>query len=279
MTYKKTAQSIVISGKEDFNPKHILECGQIFRFVINERGNYVVYSKDLCAEIEETENGYNIITSEPDYFEQFFNLNKDYSIIKKEISKLSTVIAEATQNANGLRILKGDLFEIIVSFIISANNNIKRIKLIINRLCERVGENKGDYFAFPTPEQFDGLDEEFFKGIGAGYRAQYLAEAKTAYSLLIKEDLSAMSDIELRKRLMKIKGIGPKVADCIMLFAFNRNKVFPVDVWMERVYYEYFGTKKMSRPQIAECLINMFGENSGYIQQYMFYSKTVKNEK
>ena len=84
MTYKKTAQSIVISGKEDFNPKHILESGQIFRFVINERGNYVVYSKDLCAEIEETENGYNIITSEPDYFEQFFNLNKDFLILNKK---------------------------------------------------------------------------------------------------------------------------------------------------------------------------------------------------
>ena len=123
------------------------------------------------------------------------------------------------------------------------------------------------------------LVEAFFKSIGAGYRAKYLCEAGHAYSLLSKEDLDVMSDIELRKRLMQIKGVGEKVADCILLFAFNRKKIFPVDVWMERVYYEFFGSKKMSRPQIAKFLTDKFGDLSGYIQQYMFYSKTanIKN--
>ena len=274
--YKKTSNSIIITNKDNFHPKHILECGQIFRFYINSNGHYVVFSKDLKAEIEEIDSGYIIHTSNPDYFEKFFNLQEDYSNIKKQIKKIAPVVSDAINNAYGLRILKGDLFEILVSFIISANNNIKRIKLIIERLCNALGKDMGEFHAFPTVEEFNGVDEAFFKSIGAGYRSLYLAEVKQAYLLLIKEDLDAMSDIELKKRLMKIKGVGPKVADCILLFAFNRKKIFPVDVWMERVYYECFGTKKLTRPQISSTLTEKFGELSGFIQQYMFYSKTVK---
>lgn len=277
MKYEIHENSIKIIGKEDFNPKHILECGQIFRFCINEVGNYVVYSQDKRAIIEETEIGYEIKTDNPEYFVKFFNLEIDYSIIKREITPISNVIKDAVINAGGLRIIKQDLFETIVSFIISANNNIKRIKLIIEKLCSSVGKKCEGYYAFPTLEEFDGLDEQFFKSIGAGYRASYLAEVKSAYLLLIKEDLRAMSDIELRKRLMMIKGVGPKVADCIMLFGFNRKKIFPVDVWMERVYYENFGDVQLSRPQISEFFTNKYGDNAGYIQQYLFYSKTVKN--
>jgi len=201
--YVKTQKTIIINNKENFNPKHILECGQIFRFLINKSGNYVVFSKDLRAEIEETTNGYIIHTDNPDYFEKFFNLDVDYSQIKMQIAGLSPVLDTAIKEAYGLRILKGDLFEIIVSFIISANNNIKRIKLIIDRLCKLLGKDMGGYYAFPTVEEFSE-DVEFFKNIGAGYRSSYLAEAKEAFKLLIKEDLDTMSDIELRRRLMTI---------------------------------------------------------------------------
>ena len=276
-SYELKEDKIIINGKKDFNPKHILECGQIFRFFVNNSGNYVVYSNSNRAEIEENSSGYVIHTTTPRYFKDFFNLNVDYSAIKKEISKVSPFLKNAVNNAHGLRILKQELFETIVSFIISANNNIKRIKLIINRLCNKVGKNMGEYHAFPTPDEFDGLDAQFFKDIGAGYRAPYLADIKTAYSLLIKEDLDAMSDIELKKRLMKIKGIGPKVADCIILFAFNRKQIFPVDVWMERVYYENFGSSKITRPEISKILVERFGDLSGYVQQFLFYLKTVKN--
>lgn len=277
MEYEIGKDGIYIIGKEDFNPKHILECGQIFRYEkVND--SYIVYSKDLRAKIIEKSDGYFIETDNCAYFEDFFNLKVDYADIKKQIIQAEPTLKAPIENSYGLRILKGDLFEILISFIISANNNIKRIKLIISRLCEKLGEKKNGYFAFPTPQEFEKADEAFFKSIGAGYRASYLAEAKTAFDLLIKENLSAMSDIELRARLMKIKGVGPKVADCILLFAFNRKKIFPVDVWMERVYYENWGKGKISRVQISKCLTDRFQDLSGYIQQYMFYSKTVKNE-
>ena len=279
MEYRVLEDKIEIIGKDDFNPAHILECGQIFRYYINEKDNYVVFSADKKAEIEETEGGYVIYTNNPQYFVNFFNLDVDYSKIKAEITELSPAIKNAVDLCGGLRILKGELFEIIVSFIISANNNIKRIKLIIDRLSKGLGDNMGDYYAFPTVEQMTGVSEEFFKSIGAGYRARYLCEVGEAYSLLIKEDLSVMTDIILRKRLMQIKGVGAKVADCIMLFAFNRKRIFPVDVWMERVYYEFFGKKRMSREKISAFLTNKFKDNSGYIQQYLFFSKTAKIEK
>lgn len=276
MKYRLDKSGIEILGKEEFNPKHILECGQIFRFFVNNSGNYQVISLDHMAEIVETLDGYKIITKSPAYFVKFFNLDTNYTSIKEQISKLSPVINSAVNSASGLRILKQDLFEVIVSFIVSQNNNIKRIKLILNQLAARAGRDCGGYFAFPTVEEFDGLTEDFFRSIGAGYRASFLAGIKDAFLLLIKEDLNAMSDIALRQRLMEIKGVGPKVADCIMLFGFNRKKVFPVDVWMERVYYEYFGEKKLTRPAISKFLTDKFGENSGYIQQYLFYQKTVK---
>ena len=274
--FQKTDNGIIINNKDEFNPRHILECGQIFRFFVNDAGNYIVYSTDKKAEIEEVESGYVIHTNDPEYFIKFFNLEVDYGLIKKQIEEIAPDLKRTTQDAFGLRILKGDLFEVIISFIISANNNIKRIKLIINRLCERLGMDMGGYYAFPTPEQLKRADEQFYKSIGAGYRSKYLAEAGVALSLLNQQELDAMSDIELRKSLMKIKGVGPKVADCIMLFAFNRKNVFPVDVWMERVYYELFGSKKMTRPQISKYLSEKFGDLSGYVQQYLFYSKTAK---
>ena len=277
MRYNFTSDGIEIIGKSEFNPKHILECGQIFRFFVNDKGNYEVFSLDKKAEIEETEDGYKVLTSDQEYFENFFDLKTDYNKIKKQIAKKLPFMEDIISHSEGLRILKQDPFEMIVSFIISANNNIKRIKLIIDKLCVSSGEDMGGYHAFPKEEIFFALDKEFFVGIGAGYRASYLSELKNALKLLDKEVLGAMSTITLRKKLMEIKGVGPKVADCILLFAFGRKDVFPVDVWMERVYYEFFCNEKRTRPQISTFLTNSLGNLAGYVQQYLFYYKTVKN--
>lgn len=276
MQYEKKSDGIRIIGKEDFNPEHILECGQIFRYKKNSLGEYVVYSKEYCAVIKEDNDGYFIKTKAVDYFVNFFDLQTDYSNIKKQLNNIAPYVNEAIESGHGIRILRGDLFEIIVSFIISANNNIKRIKLIIERLCERVGTNMGNYYAFPTMEQFFELDEKFFKEIGAGYRASYLASLKNEFDLILFNNFSAMSSDIARDNLIKIKGVGPKVADCILLFGLYKTDVFPVDVWMERVYYEQFGNVQLTRPQISKDLTNRFGCLSGYLQQYLFYHRAIK---
>ena len=276
MKYIVKNESIEVYGREDFNPKHILECGQIFRFYINNDGNYVVLSSTHKAVIESSEFGYIIKTKTPHYFVDFFNLNLDYSVIKRELSK-DSFLAKVIKSGEGIRILKNDIFETICCFIISANNNIKRIKLILNRLTSAVGEKlDGVDYAFPSVDKFKALDEKFFLSIGAGYRARYLSELAENYEKFIRSYTTDLSTEELRKELLKIKGVGPKVADCIMLFAFNKYDVFPVDVWMERVYLEHLNGCKMDRKKIARELVLRYGDLSGFAQQYLYYYKAIE---
>lgn len=276
MDYRVKKNEILIIGKTDFNPKHILECGQIFRYYYKD-GVYTVYSKDKRAQIYETSVGYTIKTNAPHYFEEFFNLKTDYGKIKNEIITKFPFMESPIKNAEGLRILNGDFFEIVVSFMISQNNNIKRIKLIIERLCEKAGKDMGEYYAFPTMEEFFKLTEEDFISLGAGYRAKYLINLKNSKNLLSKAFYGAMRDDAARENLLKINGVGPKVADCILLFGLNYYNAFPVDVWIERVYYEYFSCEKKTRPEISKYLSKTCGDLSGFVQQYLFYSKIVKN--
>ncbi|MBP3631272.1 MAG: DNA glycosylase [Clostridia bacterium] len=276
MKYSVVNDRIEIEGKEEFNPKDILECGQIFRFYKNEDNDYVVLSKNLKATIEENETGYTIICSDTDYFVKFFNLDINYTEIKNRLKK-DKFLAEVIEKGEGIRIIKNDLFETICCFIISANNNIKRIKLILSRLTEAVGNKLDDKdFCFPTVEQFKSLDERFFAKIGAGYRARYLSRLAENFENLLKVDTENLSTDELRKELLKITGVGPKVADCIMLFAYNRYDVFPVDVWTERVYLEHLGGTKMDRKKIAKDLVKRYGNLAGFAQQYLYYYKAIE---
>ena len=207
-----------------------------------------------------------------------FNFNVDYAVIKNKIENIDGV-KDKVHFANGLRILHNGEFETFCSFIISQNNNIKRIKLIIERLCERAGAKIDEtHYAFPLVEEMQKLDEQFFISIGAGYRAKYLANLVDNYKSFLKCNPSSLSTDDLRRELLKILGVGRKVADCILLFAYNRTDVFPVDVWMERVYKEVFGGKETERIKMSEDLVERFGELSGYIQQYMFYYKTVEEK-
>lgn len=266
---------IIIYGKSEFNPKHILECGQFFRYFKTDAGSFVAISGDVSVLIEEVEEGFILHTKNPSAIKRLFNLDEDYAKIKAELVK-DAVISKVLPYAEGLRIMRTEPFETICSFIISANNNIKRIKLIIERLCKAVGRKMEDgFYAFPKPEDFKGLNEEFFRSIGAGFRAKYLAELYGNYNEFIKESVENLTTEELRARLMQFKGVGRKVADCILLFAYNRMDVFPVDVWMERVYYENFGGERVKRDKIPEILVNRFENLSGYAQQFLFYYKTV----
>ena len=283
MKYEVYENRIEVFDKAEFSPKHILECGQVFRFWKNE-DSWVVVSGERQAKIVECADRYVIYCADAEYFVKYFDLGTDYSKIKAKIRKYKKLVP-AVESAEGLRILKQPVFETIVSFIISANNNIKRIKLILNRLAESVGTLKEGYYAFPTFEQMKECDEGFFKSIGAGYRAAYLVKFLAQYEDFAKTDFDALSTEELQKLLLELSGVGPKVANCILLFAFSRTDSFPVDTWMEKAYYQFFADekcegvdekKKLGRKQISENLISKFGDLSGYVQQYLFYFKTIE---
>lgn len=268
LKYKKGKDFIEIFGKDDFNPQHILECGQIFSFKKNG-GNYQVFSADKKAEIFETENGYIIKTKNPDYFENFFDLKTDYGEIKKKLKKYD-ILTKPIEYGHGIRIVKQDLFETVISFIVSANNNIKRIQMILDRLRQKLGQNMGDYYAFPTREALLSVNEEFFTNIGAGYRAKYLYETVRLIDEKTLKEWDLLSTPDLRKKLIGLSGVGPKVADCILLFGYGRGDVFPVDTWMAQMYNKFYEQQE-NREAIRYNLTKQFGQLSGFAQQYLFF--------
>ncbi len=265
--------SIIVTELEDFDIRHILDCGQIFRYEKLSQGEYRVYSKDKTCIVRQDEKGAVIESPDIEYFVDYFDLKRDYGQIKQKLIG-KPFMDEAIQYGHGIRILNQDKWEMLISFIISANNHIPRIKGIIGRLCANLGENKGDYYAFPTPQAMASKDEEFYKSIGAGYRAKYLAVT----SKLVADgfDLDAIDGMDgnaANKKLCSLMGVGSKVADCILLFGYHKQDVFPVDTWIKKVYKDVVGDGIDNNNVIRRKLIDIYGDYSGYAQQYLFFNK------
>lgn len=274
MKYEIKNSKITIYGKEDFNATHILECGQIFRYKRHEDGSYILFSDNKCATIKETETGYEILTNDTQYFENFFDLKNDYALIKSSLQNQSDTMKLATNFGYGIRILNQPVFEMIISFIISANNNIKRIQSLVEKLSTKCGTDMGDFHAFPTPQQLAMLSIDDLKQMGMGFRAKYIFETTKKLQNINLEDFRNKNTKELLEYLSTLSGVGPKVADCIALFAYHKMDCFPVDTWVEKIYNSYFSTEKeTNRVKIRENLVSTFGNLSGYAQQYLFYYK------
>lgn len=268
---------VITYNAQYFNPLHTLDCGQIFRFEPFKEGFLVVSGSEACylhsdgvTTYAECENG--------DYFYNFFDLARDYSkIVDKAKSYNVPLLFRSAEACSGLRLLNQQKEEMIYSFIISQNNNIPRIKGIISRICNALGEKReflgAEYRTFPSTAAMAEAGAEFFKSIGCGYRDKFLDEtAKRIYAEGI-DNIEKLNTSELKKTLMGYKGVGPKVADCIALFGFSRRDSFPVDTWIEKIYREDFGGRLLNRNKICDYFLELFGENSGYMQQYLFYGK------
>ena len=168
----------------------------------------------------------------------------------------------------------------IISFIISANNNIPRIKKILNNLCSLYGTRLNDFYAFPTLNQLSRITTEEFKQIGCGYRADYLVESIQMLKSFNFESVNKMDTNELRCELMKLKGVGRKVADCILLFGFHRTDVFPTDTWIVKVYNEISGSNesKSNAKNISDWFVDKYKCLSGYAQQYLYYERLFRDK-
>ena len=277
MIYKLENNIIKVTDKSQFNPKHILECGQVFRYGTDKNGNYYVISKDNKATIIEKDNCYEIISNNANYFINYFDLNTDYNKIKNTLSKNQT-LSKMIPFGYGIRILNGDAHEMIFSYIISQNNNIKRIQKIIEKLCE-LGTKKDGFNSFPTIEELASAPLEFYQSLGAGYRDKFLKQTADSLKNINLEEIKQKSTDEIYNFLISLQGIGPKVASCILLFGFQKKDKFPVDTWIEQVYYNHFNSKKMSRPEIQKYFENEFKEYSGIAQQYLFYYERERKTK
>jgi len=269
MKYELMQDKIIVYNPTDFNVKQTLDCGQIFRYKIN--GNTaVVYSKDKRAIIKSEEDKIIISTEYVDYFERFFDLKTDYSLIKQQL-KTDELLADAIEFGYGIRILKNDVYEMIVSFIISANNNISRIKKSIEYLCENFGENKGEYYAFPTLAELKTATINDFKLAGLGYRSEQMFSTIQSLTENQIKALTGKTREEQFNFLVSLKGVGEKVANCILLFGLGVKNVFPVDTWINKVYNKLTNSKETNRKLITQELTNRYKSLSGYAQQYFFY--------
>ena len=273
MEYKELNNKIIINDLSQFNINQIFDCGQIFRYFINEDIAWVV-SKNKFAKIITSKNEVEILTNDTDYFINFFDLDRDYELIKNKLKK-DDFLKPCIDFGFGIRILKQDLFELIVSFIISANNNIKRIKNSLNFLAEKYGDkidtNLGNYHAFPTLNQFKKIPVESYVEAGLGYRAEQLFKT---IQFLTEEKLNSfqyLSVDEQKEFLLSLSGVGPKVANCIMLFSGNNLKSFPVDTWINKVYNHINKTNITDRKVIEKELCEKYGDLAGFAQQYFFY--------
>ena len=275
----------IVFDSEYFDALSTLDCGQIFRFNKIDNG-YLVLSKDKGAVIY-TQNNKTTIechAQDKDYFINFFDLDRDYkSICERAKQENISILSNAVDNAKGIRILNQDKVETLFSFIISQNNNIPRIKSIIEKLCIGLGEKKEfcgiEYYAFPTVQKMAKTNLKFYQEIGLGYRARYIKNlAEKLNNGLDLQQLSLLSTKELRKELTKILGVGTKVADCVILFGYHKSDSFPVDTWIEKVYIEDFKGKLKDRTKIADELTLRFKENAGYYQQYLFYHKRLSQK-
>lgn len=261
--------SLLIKGTEDFNVIQTLNCGQIFRYVI-DGDTAVVYSKDKKALLSWTNDTIEITSKDLDYFYHFFDLSRDYSIIKSTL-KNDEFLAPAVEYGYGIRILNNDAFEMIVSFIISANNNIKRIKNSIEYLCKKFGEKIDDYNAFPTLSALKKATISDYKDAGLGYRAEQMHDT---IQRLTERDILYLQQAdkdEKMKFLLSLKGVGEKVANCIMLFGLGVRDVFPVDTWINKVYNHLTDSENNDRKKITRELTARYKDLSGFAQQYFFY--------
>lgn len=268
----ETETMLRIKLENDFLPEHTFDCGQCFRWNRQSDGSYIGVAHKRAVRLT-YENGSIVLrgASEKDrpLWEEYFDVARDYSAVKEKIGS-SDIMKKAIQFGSGIRILKQDFFETLISFIISQQSSIPKIKRSIELLCSAYGEEIGlsgrRFWAFPSAEALQGVTEEDYCGLGVGYRAKYIeAAVHGVLSGEIDENALRSGDTQAaRNTLLKIYGVGNKVADCILLFSLARFDSFPVDVWIRRVIEEDLGGQDGKK---------LFGEYSGFAQQYLFYWK------
>lgn len=281
-TFDKNKKDILLKNVDSFKPRDIFTCGQAFRWYEEDDESYTTIAHGRILNVKKIND--DILfknTSEEDFnniWINYFDLERDYSDVKKRFEE-DELLKAAMEYGEGIRVLNQDPFETIISFIISANNQIPRIKASIEKISNLYGNPIGEYngrlhHSFPSSKVLSQVDPlELREECRVGFRDVRIVEA----SKLIEQGHINLDDIFLmeiedaRKELMKLPGVGPKVADCCLLFAFKKSESFPVDLWIKRVMEELYLKKECDKKYIASEGRRLFGNYAGFAQQYLFY--------
>lgn len=266
MIAEKTKDGMKISGISGLSLPETLDCGQCFRWKPDENGNWRGVVHGVCRSIRQEEDGITILGADEEEFSSiwydYFDFGRDYDALKAEFAECE-ILHEACEFAPGIRVLHQEPWEAFITFIISQNNNIARIKGIVERICCAFGSETAEgMYAFPTAEQLSAVSAEEFAKLGCGYRAEYLAAAASEVQSG-RLDLAAVAEMptaQARKRLLEVLGIGPKVADCVLLYGLGKTDCCPADVWMKRVISTLGGS-------MPACVTDY----AGIAQQFLFH--------
>ncbi len=271
---------LILENAEDFVLEHIFECGQCFRWDRIADDTYCGVAGGHALKIRQEGKDIRLFDTAPELFTSFwrdyFDLNTDYGDIKRELSQ-DSVLAEAIPDGYGIRILRQELWETIVSFIISASNNIPRIRSIIAALCKLFGDKLQymgeDFYSFPSAQRLVALEPEELAPIRAGFRSKYIIAAARAVSSgdISLDRIKSLDTADAKTELLRFSGVGSKVADCTLLFALHKTDAFPVDVWVKRIMEYCYFHEDTPKAHIEAFGREKFGSYAGYAQQYLFY--------
>lgn len=274
-------------NKKDINLYDTLFSGQTFRLSLEKDNSITIILHDRVVNLKQSGN-YLIIDSNTlinikNIMNEYLDLNRDYQNINNELITINPSLKNDLLKCKGYKILKQDKFEMFITYIISQNNNVKRITSIVNRMSEKYGRkvifrNK-EYYLFPTFDKLKNLTKEEFRSLGLGFRDEYLVSALNK----LKEDkdflnkLEKLSTEEALKELTNIKGIGTKVASCILLFAYSRFDTFPIDTWVRKYISENYNIKDDIKT-ISEYMKNNYNQYSGLVIQYFYHVERNKKD-
>ena len=269
-----------IHGVTNFNLTHTFMCGQCFRWYENDDGSYsgIAHGKAVRMALEDDVLTVSNTTYEDaeNIWVKYLDLERNYDGIKQKYFS-DPYVSKAMEFGYGIHILNQDIFECLISFIISTQNQIPRIKKIVSELSRLYGTpielGNETVYAFPTPTQLKDVTADELAPLKAGYRADYIADAvkKVLSGEINLENIKLLPYAEAKKELMRVKGVGPKVADCILLFSAGKAEAFPVDVWVQRTMRTLYMDENATNKQIEKKAAELFGEYAGFAQQYLFY--------
>lgn len=263
---------------KDFDLKSTILSGACFRVIEETDGSFTNILKDRVINIKQINNELIVTSSKKDNLEEiikeYFDLNRDYSIINQELINNDKNMIEVISKCKGYKILNQEPFEMCISYIISQNNNVKRISNSINDMSNKYGKkiifNNKEYYLFPTYDDMKNISIEELRNFKVGFRAEYIKDFLDKYETL--KDINSLNTNDALNELMTIKGIGIKVASCILLFGYKRLDTFPIDTWVKKSISELYNIKN-DQKTIEKFAKNTYKEYSGLAIQYLFHSK------
>lgn len=282
MRILKDNENTIVEEIKDFDLSQTLECGQCFRFYKQDEQDYVIVAYKHLLHIKQIDDKLIFFDTDKVTVETlwipYFDLERDYGEIKQFLLRKDNILEAAINEKYGVRILNQEFHEILISFIISQNKQIPHIKQLVKRISENYGDYIGEvngekYYSFPDVNALGKISEEAFREMKTGFRAPYLYDAvqKLSKGEISAEKMDNLSENETRKKLLEVKGVGEKVANCVMLFSLGFREAFPIDVWIKRIMETlYFDGNDTTKDKIQEFARELYGEYGGYAQQYLF---------